>query len=774
KLGGIRPSSSNKRYSYLIITAVVLFNFIFTAGMLKEGYPNGGDSVGHYDLLLNTIDVVKIFFATGELRLWNPDYYLGFPMFFFYAPLPYFALALLSFPLGIIGITPLVLFKWSIVLLFSLLPLVFYLSGKIAVFEEDFCMGITLFSTVLSSPIVYGMEYYAFFATGLYSQLWGTVFFPLAFAFSYRFFALRKGHAFFPVLFLCLTFVSHLFMGVIAAISIVVLAISCIFFEKNKKSRMMLFRHACIIAFFFFLSISFFVVPYLLHADYFGNIPIDLSFKEQGYGLAETLRMLLDGELLDYSVSFSRLPLLTVLFGVGFFLSIFWKTFIKKYPALPLTLGLLLLLSIVCISGEKSFGFLEMIPILSSLQTFRFIALFHFVALLYIGIVVCWIFSFSESRWKTYFAFFILLLIVAPLFYERAQTFQEYATTHVFADDEDYWKAVQGIQEKTLSGRTYITAASGLFSKPQHLQAIPFLTGTEILASSSIGGHDSLNGYYSSFFLPIELAVFLGVNAVIDGKSISLDEKQITLYTTKNMSGYFSVLHAPFVLDATPLEARAVILPWIFSNASIEGHLIQIEKFEGIPVFISGITILHDIEENPNMLVLQEKDETLNHEVYGYLNMQNASSTIIVDSASGSERVSSYSYFQTYAATHEPLDCGSVSSETASRGYYTARVFVADVDKEKRCVVLFKMTYHPEWRVFVDGVEEEKIMLSPAFMGAVVAPGEHEVVFRYSVALYRKLLVVFSFLSLIALFLLRKKLYLEYYNYLKILCGCCW
>ena len=715
----------------------------------------------HYDLLLNTIDAVKIFLTTGELRLWNPDYYLGFPMFFFYAPLPYIALALLSFPLSIFGITPLLLFKFSIVVLFSFLPLVFYLSGKIAAFDDDFCVGIALFSTTISSVVVYGMEYYAFFAIGLYSQLWGAVFLPLAFAFSYRFFALRKGYAFFPVLFLFLTFSSHLFVGIIAVISIAVLLLSCIIFEKDKKERIKLFRDACIVALFFLLSMSFFIIPYVLHTSYFGNIPIDLSFKEQGYGLVETIRMLLDGELLDYSVSFSRLPFLTVLFGMGFFLSIFWKTYREKYLVLPLTLGLLLVVSIVSIAGEKSFGFLGMIPIVSSLQTFRFIALFHFVALLYVGIAVSWILSCANVRKKTFFVFFILLVIIAPLFYERAQTFQEYATTYVFSDDEDYWKAIQGIQETTFSGRTYITAASGIFSNPQELQAIPFLTGTEILASSSIGGHDSLNGYYSSFFLPIELASFLGVNAVIDGKSMSSDEKQMTLYTTKNVSGYFSVLYAPFVLDATPLEARSIILPWIFSNASVEGHLIQIiqiEQLEEIPGFIEGIVVLHDIEENPNMLVLQQKEEAFNNELYGYLNMQNASSTMIVDSALGSERVASYSYFQTYAATHDPLDCGSVSSETHSKGYYSASVSVAERETRERCVVLFKMTYHPEWRVFVDGVEQEKIMLSPAFMGVVVPSGVHDVIFSYDVALYRKLLGIFSVLSLVGLFWLRKRI----------------
>ena len=101
---------------YGILVILILFNLFFTAGILGEGFPNGGDTVGHYDLVVNTMDVIKIFFSTGELRLWNPDYYFGFPLFFFYAPLPYVFLASLSL---ITTIDALFLMKLSIVLLFS-------------------------------------------------------------------------------------------------------------------------------------------------------------------------------------------------------------------------------------------------------------------------------------------------------------------------------------------------------------------------------------------------------------------------------------------------------------------------------------------------------------------------------------------------------------------------------------------------------------------------------------------------------------------------------
>ncbi len=716
----------NKKYVYGTLTIVVAFTFLFTSGMLKKGYPTGGDNVGHYDLLINTIDALQLFLKTGELRFWNSDYYFGFPMFLFYAPFPYITLAATTL---IAGINALTMFKWSIVLLFSILPIIFYFCSRLMNFEEEFALGIALFSTALSSVTVFGLEYYSFFATGLYAQLWGIVFLPFAFAYLYRYLVLGKCRAFLPVLFLSITFISHLFAGIIAVTLAGILALCCLVHGERKN----VLEKTATVFVFFALATAFFTIPYLLNTAYFGNIPFDSSFKEEGYGITQTLTYILDGQMLDYSFSFSRLPILTLLCGTGIILSIFWHFFREKYPQLPLILAASFFLSIIFIAGKKSFGFLAYIPVLSTLQTFRFISLFHFIALFYIGIAVYWLIT-RAQKWnektKILSVILILFILAAPVFYERMQSFREYGKTHDFQEDANYLSIISAVQS---SGRTYITSASGLFEKPQHLTAIPILSGSGIFASTGIGGHDSLNAYYSSFFLPLELADLFNVENIIDAKN-----NELTVYISQEPAGYFGLYEAPFSVDAHAVEARESVLTWLFSNASREGYMMQIGGTSRI--------IFKDIHNN-DVFSLTEQNKAFDHRIYGTLDVETKSPTMTVIIENNTVESSLYHYLERYAAEHEPTNCGTVLEESNTRGVYKTTV---SVEKEG-CYVVFKMTYNPEWHAFVDDIEQEKVMISPAFMGVAVSSGMHEILFTYSVASYRLWLFVFGIISLIAL-----------------------
>jgi hypothetical protein len=591
-------------------------------------------------------------------------------------------------------------------------------------FEEEFALGIALFSTALSSVTVFGLEYYSFFATGLYAQLWGVIFLPCAFACNYRYFVLGKGKAFLPVLFLYLTFISHLFAGIIAVILVSILALCC-FVYGNRKS---VFKKIITVFVFFAIATAFFTIPYLLNTNYFGNIPFDSSFKENGYGIGQTVTYLFDGELLDYSFSFSRLPFLTLFFAFGIGLSIFWKNFREKYPVLPLFLALSLCFSIIMIAGKKSFGFIAYIPLLSSLQTFRFITLFHFIALLYIGICVYWIFTVIQtfSKEKKIICIVIFLLISAPVIYERMQTFKEYAYTYQFEQEPDYWNIIENIEKD--NGRTYITAQTGLFEKPQHLTAIPFLTGTEIFASTGIGGHDSLNGYYTSFFLPLRLAELFNIAYIIDR-----NDNGLVLYRTPAPAGYFGLYEAPFSLDTSAVHARESVLTWLFSNASSENYLIKINEKQGI--------VFSDVQNN-GLISVTEDNAAFEHKIYGTMNLEN-SPTVTVSGT----KTQLLPYLEQYTAEHEPIDCGEILEESSTRGVYKATVS----SKQEDCYAVFKMTYHPEWKAYVDDVEQEKIMVSPAFMAVKIHSGVHTVRFAYTVASYRILLFFIGIGSVVVL-----------------------
>jgi len=58
-------------------------------------------------------------------------------------------------------------------------------------------------------------------------------------------------------------------------------------------------------------------------------------------------------------------------------------------------------------------------------------------------------------------------------------------------------------------------------------------------------------------------------------------------------------------------------------------------------------------------------------------------------------------------------------------------VYAARVEAQRPAFVLFRMTWHSCWKVYVDGKGVETAMLSPGFVGAPIAAGSHEVECRY-------------------------------------------
>lgn len=49
--------------------------------------------------------------------------------------------------------------------------------------------------------------------------------------------------------------------------------------------------------------------------------------------------------------------------------------------------------------------------------------------------------------------------------------------------------------------------------------------------------------------------------------------------------------------------------------------------------------------------------------------------------------------------------------------------FEADVSVERDSLLMLKVTYHPNWRATVDGVETDTVMLMPSFIGVQLPPG---------------------------------------------------
>jgi hypothetical protein len=61
--------------------------------------------------------------------------------------------------------------------------------------------------------------------------------------------------------------------------------------------------------------------------------------------------------------------------------------------------------------------------------------------------------------------------------------------------------------------------------------------------------------------------------------------------------------------------------------------------------------------------------------------------------------------------------------------------------------VLFKMTWHPNWKAYVDGAPRPAAMLSPGFAAVPVGPGRHHVEFRYEPGWSKLVLAVAGLLA---------------------------
>ena len=72
--------------------------------------------------------------------------------------------------------------------------------------------------------------------------------------------------------------------------------------------------------------------------------------------------------------------------------------------------------------------------------------------------------------------------------------------------------------------------------------------------------------------------------------------------------------------------------------------------------------------------------------------------------------------------------------------HHNADEYSAEIEVSRNSYLLFKETWHGDWRALVDGEPELPVMLSPGFVGVPVTPGHHQVVLRYQAQKWQAIL----------------------------------
>src|SRR5262249_26533638 len=71
--------------------------------------------------------------------------------------------------------------------------------------------------------------------------------------------------------------------------------------------------------------------------------------------------------------------------------------------------------------------------------------------------------------------------------------------------------------------------------------------------------------------------------------------------------------------------------------------------------------------------------------------------------------------------------------------------------------LVLKVTYHPNWRVTVDGRVATAFMVSPSFIGVSLPAGSHQVRAEYRSGMLKTILMVLSGASLLAVIACRRR-----------------
>ncbi|OGF99371.1 hypothetical protein A2Y99_03120 [Candidatus Gottesmanbacteria bacterium RBG_13_37_7] len=103
----------------------------------------------------------------------------------------------------------------------------------------------------------------------------------------------------------------------------------------------------------------------------------------------------------------------------------------------------------------------------------------------------------------------------------------------------------------------------------------------------------------------------------------------------------------------------------------------------------------------------------------------------------------------------ESTPSGKIVREAVSKQIYTADV-EAPAGCES-CFVMFKMSFHPNWKVTVDGQEAEKSVVFPFYLAVPITEGFHTVEFSYHPNNLKVWLIVFEIILIIG-FLFRKQI----------------
>lgn len=688
---------------------------------------------------------------------WVPNWAQGYNLPTYYSHIPqilivasYRFLSAIGIPLGLFAY-----YHWMIYILLALFPFSVFLALRIIRLSPVIAgVGATLASH-LSTDGLYGLDPPSFLwrGYGLSSQLFAMLFLPIALAYTWR--VLQAEHTRKDIIAAILTLAAvvagHLGIGMITILSVSLLAaaepLRLLLLQAQASAVVRTIRintlKLGLVAGGAVLLLSYWILPTVLESAYH-NISIwDPIWKFDSYGVKEVMTKLLNGDLFD----FGRLPVLTILVGIGLFRALLGPS--SYFPFALLFMGMLGLYF-----GRITWGpLVDLIPGMKEFHLSRFIVGVHLAGLFLIPLgieaiaigvrrITVLVVSKKQTGYLAHPLFIlalplVLFLVVVPFVYKQTITYSRFNDQLILKANANYLKAagdlntlfttLKDLQEKN-PGRVF-AGRGGSWGREFRVAETPYYM------------HLSTYGIPTVLWLP-------------QTWSPNSDVEQ---YFSEDNPNHYALMNVRYVV-APPTQAAQPF--WKFISETASWKLYEVETQGYIAAGIRPAVVASSKEDYKNVVRLwmhgtaytQGIYPQLTHETGTYPKATGLPNFRMIDEVS--YQVPDGSLHNLFAEPPLYIAPSSVRPSIVSQSQDTDMIFRATVEVPQgcvECIIVLRQTYHPGWRATIDGERVEPFTVFPFYEAISISAGTHEVVFSYQPPTLKRILLIISLLSALAI-----------------------
>ncbi len=681
-----------RRTALCLLAAILIVNAIGLAPELTISRVDLNDNAFHYPLIADMVRQMER--GANPLDWWASEWSMGYPVLRTYQPLGHLIVALSYFAV-FKTVSLMTVFVWVRFLSVLLLPLTFFVTARLLSLSWLTSAAAAILAPLISSAGLFGLEYgsYLWAGSGLFTQAIAQHFFLLTLGFGYR--ALRRGSGLaIAGIFLGLTFLAHFIYGYMGALSLCLIAAIP---NREAPALTRIARTAFIGAIAFILA-AFELLPLMFDGAIINHSRWELPWKWESFGAEAVLKLLFAGNILDHD----RLPVLTLL-ALGGAVVYFHDRDADKYPARTFVIAGAALW-ILMFFGRPFWGpGLTLLGVSSDMQLHRVVggAQVFLVLLGAIGLAALW--RLLVSRANLVIAILVTAILLFPMFRERATYLSNnrdwgYRSLAAYQADQTAIDTAIAIA-RDRGGRAYagLAATWGGKFRIGDPQVYSYLSVARVPALSFMYHSMSLTSETMTRFNESSRAHYrlFDIQTVIAPEGIPLPPFLTPIIQTGPLrifeapgEGYFDVVDAFYAVRVTKDDFYDVNDRWQQSDwVASRQHLL---------LDLSG--------RAPSQMPRLSPDDPLP------------------------------------APPPFPYPGVVVNEQTSDQDYQ------AEIEAARRSYVLFKMTWHPNWRATVDGAPVETVMLSPGFTGIPVPAGRHKIDIRYEAETWKSVLAILGLL----------------------------